>query len=111
MLFFFSTDRLAKIIARTLDNIPEYCAATRVAYYLHMENHEIETDEIIAAAFRNNKRVFLPRIVDLDESCALFSGHRKELEMIEVTAGEIAALKPTGPYRLREPALGGTTGM
>lgn len=76
-----------------------------------MENHEIETDEIIAAAFRNNKRVFLPRIVDLDESRALFSGHRKELEMIEITAGEIAALKPTGPYRLREPSLGGTTGM
>jgi 5-formyltetrahydrofolate cyclo-ligase len=76
-----------------------------------MENHEIETDEIIAAAFRENKRVFLPRIVDLNESQALYSGHRKELEMIEVAADEIAALEPSGPYKLREPALGGTTAL
>lgn len=101
----------SQIIARTLDTIPEYRAATRVAYYLHMENHEIETEEIIAAAFRDNKRVFLPRIVDINESKALFPGHRKELEMIEVAAGELATLKPFGPYKLREPALGGTTAV
>ena len=76
-----------------------------------MENHEIETEEIIAAAFRDNKRVFLPRIVDINESKALFPGHRKELEMIEVAAGELATLKPFGPYKLREPALGGTTAV
>lgn len=81
-------------VAQQLENIAEYQTAVRVGYYLHMDEAEIETHDIISAAFKNNKRVFLPRVI------------QDRMEMIEVESEEaVEKLQPEGKYKLREPAL------
>lgn len=41
-------------IAQLLRGLPEYQKAIKVAYYLHMEANEIETDVMIANAFTDS---------------------------------------------------------
>lgn len=38
-------------IASVLRGLPEYQKALKIAFYLHMEENEIETDQMIAYAF------------------------------------------------------------
>ncbi|VVT51839.1 uncharacterized protein SAPINGB_P003230 [Magnusiomyces paraingens] len=91
-----------------LKSLPEYQAAKSIACYLHMDEHEIETNFITDDAFKQGKLVYLPRIVDLPEKHhgVLFKSHKKELNMLQVTSPEdILSLVPHGPYKLREPPL------
>lgn len=62
----------------------------------------------------SDKRVFLPRIVDVPTELhgKLYKSHKKDLAMVEIgSLEEIDKLIPHGPYQLREPDLGGTDGM
>lgn len=101
-------------VFEVLKTLPEYKSAASIACYLHMDQHEIETDLIIYDSFKNGKRVFLPRIVDLpsQQHGVLFKSHKKGMKMLEVLSTEaIASLVPRGPYMLREPPLDSTDAL
>lgn len=50
---------LAKNVFESLLNIPEYKSASTIACYLHMGQHEIETDLIINNSFQEGKKINL----------------------------------------------------
>lgn len=95
-------------IANVLRSLPEYKKATNIAYYLHMSHQkEIETDKMLKNAFQDNKRVFIPKMVDVKEENKLFSKQTKELDMLEMKSiDQINALQPQGKYQIREPDSG-----
>ncbi|CAN6606125.1 5-formyltetrahydrofolate cyclo-ligase [Trichomonascus vanleenenianus] len=92
-------------IAAVLAQVPEYQSAQRVAFYLHMDQGEVQTHGMISQAFDNRKQVFLPKIVDqLNPS---FAKEKKKLDMLRIDSmADIHALEPQGKYQLREPGSG-----
>lgn len=74
---------------------PEYAAAHTVAVYSSMP-HEYDTSSLLADAFRQKKRVFLPRVT---------SKSRHEMIFLEVNSeDEIASWTPNG-WGIREPPV------
>ena len=51
--------------AGVLRTLPAYRAARTIAFYMHMDTGELQTAAMIANAFEDGKRVFLPHIVRL----------------------------------------------
>lgn len=100
---------LALNISKVLRELPEYSRAKRIACYLHMDHGEVETSTIISNAFKDGKRIYLPRIVKLHHQ-KQYEKERTELDMIEIgSMEEIDSLVPHGPFKLREPHHPGRT--
>lgn len=94
-------------IANYLRQLPAYIDAQKIAFYMHMDTAEVETTEMIANAFEDSKRVFLPHIVPLDAHAKKFPHQKSHLQMLELrTNSAVAALEPRGKYNLKEPTEG-----
>lgn len=97
----------SRTVARRIADLPEFVAAKNIALYLHMDK-ELQTDALAGEAFRQNKRVFLPRICALDSPQDRQHPKQKtHLKMLEVTSmNQIRSLEPQGKYQIREPQVG-----
>lgn len=95
--------------AGVLRTLPAYRAARTIAFYMHMDTGELQTAAMIANAFEDGKRVFLPHIVRLQpgEAHPWFPSQKTHLRMLELPSlAAVHALEPRGKYRLREPTEG-----
>lgn len=75
---------------------PAYASAHSVALYASMPG-ELDTARLLAAAFRDGKRVFLPRVV---------SKPAREMVMLEARSEADVAGFPRGAWGIAEPPLG-----
>ncbi|KAK9474776.1 uncharacterized protein V1510DRAFT_410640 [Dipodascopsis tothii] len=121
----------SRAVVAAVRALPEYRAAKTVGYYMHIEQPdvgqrksgrliEIETDELIAAAFADGKSVFLPRIVDASSLetplAALLATASPSfrpttvLQMLQQTRETVAGLRVLGDgkhtFNIREPDSG-----
>lgn len=85
--------------------MPEYVAAKNIAFYLHMDHGELQTKQLIAHAFEDGKRVFLPRIsLSVDPLYKQYATQTSELQMLRVPSLQaVESLIPVGKYNIREP--------
>ena len=81
--------RKSALIAHNLERLAEYRNATAVLFYLS-KNNEVQTDEMISAAYRSGKKVYVP-VTGPDE-----------LKVSELPGLDIEF--DLGPYGIREPA-------
>lgn len=100
-----SLERQLALVAATLTQLPAYAAARRVCMYMHMDHSEVRTLRIVEQCFADGKQVFLPQTLAAFDP--QWPDQRRQLVMRRVhTMDDVAALVPTGPYKLREPTTG-----
>lgn len=90
-----------------LRSLPEYKKATCIAFYLHMDSAELQTDKMITNAFSDNKCVFLPQIIPVEGQVRQHAKQKMHLCMRNSpNIDHILSLEPKGKYKLREPESG-----
>lgn len=90
----------SRSIYEQLKQNPRFVSAGSVGLYMSTTN-EADTTEAIKLCFQNKKLVFLPKCVEDPLTSS------KYMEMLKVESiEEVLALKPAGPYGLKEPTSG-----
>lgn len=82
-------------------------SVSKVAVYLNFEHSEVQTDAIIQFLFQHNKRVFLPKVVNIDPEEKRFVRQKFKLEFYELNSyQDVLGLQPQGKFKIREPNSG-----
>lgn len=87
----------------------EYKRAKTIAFYMSMDQGEVQTQDMIEKAFEDGKRVFLPNIVKYEEGQEhpWFPQQKTHLRFLELPSFEdVLKLEPRGKYKLKEPVEG-----